>query len=112
MLLESLLAMLLLSLGGLTLTASTRALATLADDAILVAHAQSVASSTAEVALALACDSAALAPRSFGARISTTHTDTRTTALSTRTITATLSPSPLSLRDTQRLAISTARHCP
>ncbi len=112
LLIECLVALVLLATAGLTLTASARALATLADDALLVAYAQSNAASLAEAALAHDCDSPTIAPAAFGARITTTAVDTRLAALAGRTVTVTLAPAPLSARDTQRLTLSAARSCP
>ncbi len=104
--------MVLLATAGLTLTASTRALATLADDALLVAHAQSSSASFAEAALAHACDSATVTPPAAPARLTTTAVDTRLPALAGRAVTVTLAPAPLSARDTQHLTLSAARSCP
>lgn len=112
LLIECLIALVLLAVSGLTLTASTRAIASLADDAILVAHAQSISTSRAEHTLAQPCDSAALTNTLFAPRIATATTDTRLGALNSRFVDATLAPPPLSIRDTQHLALSTARSCP
>ena len=112
LLIECLIALVLLAVSGLTLTASTRAIASLADDAILVAHAQFIATSRAELTLAQPCDSTALTNTLFSPRISTSATDARLGALNSRVVDAALAPPPLSTRDTQHLALSTARSCP
>ncbi len=112
LLVECLIALVLLAVSGLTLTASTRAIASLADDAILVAHAQSIATSRAEHTLAQPCDSTALTNTLFSPRISTSATDARLGPLNSRFVDAALAPAPLSIRDTQHLSLSTARSCP
>ena len=112
LLIECLIALVLLAVSTLTLTASTRAIASLADDAILVAHAQFITASRAENTLAQPCDSAPLINTLLAPRITTSATDARLGALNSRLVDATLAPPPLSIRDTQHLSLSTARSCP
>jgi len=112
LLIECLIALVLLAVSGLTLTASTRAIASLADDAILVAHAQFIATSRAEQSLAQPCNSAPLINTLHAPRIATAATDAKIGALNSRFVDAALAPPPLSIRDTQHLALSTARSCP
>ena len=112
LLVECLLALVLLAVAGLTVTASTRAIASLADDAILVAHAQFIVTSRAELSLSQPCSSAPLINTLLAPRISTSATDARLDALNSRFVDAALAPPPLSLRDTQHLSLSTAKSCP
>ena len=112
MLVECVVATFLLSVVALTLSANTRAIVTVADDAILVARAQNTAVDQLEERLLTPCDRATLARTPFGARISASYADVRGAALDARTVAVALAPSPLAQRDTQRLVISSARSCP
>ncbi len=105
-------ALVLLAVAGLTLTASTQAIASLADDAMLVAHAQAVATSRAEQILAQPCDSAAANTVTSPPRVIATVNDRRSATFRSRLVDASLAPPPLSLRGAQHLALGTARSCP
>jgi hypothetical protein len=112
-LIECLLALTLLAVAATTLSAGTRALATLADDALLVARAHSAIHSAAERALAVACAQSAgeMSTLNAGPRVvAQQRTSWQSTAL-TRIVSAQLAPTPYARRDTQALALSVARPC-
>ncbi len=112
LLVEGLVTLLLLATAGLMLTASVRAVATLADDAVQVSHAQADATSRAEHVLSQGCV-APTAPLVFASRHATTViAGFGQSALRAQRVVVHLFPSPISLRDTQQLTLSTARSCP
>jgi len=113
LLVECLVAMVLLAVAGLALTAGTGSLTALSDDAILVARARSSAAENVELSLAFACDSVVRTPTAapFGARITTSAADTRSPGLVVRTVNIAFQPSPLTQRVQQRLVTSVGKYC-
>ncbi len=112
-LVECLLALTLLSVAALALGAGTRGVATLADDAVLVARTHSVLYGAAERALAAPCTRTPNGTTALpaGPRLSAEQRTDRQGATLARVVTAQLFPSPLSLRNTQQLSLSAARPC-
>ncbi|MES2523618.1 MAG: hypothetical protein V4617_13015 [Gemmatimonadota bacterium] len=102
--------MLLLSVAGVALGTSTRALAILADDAALVARAHAAGSTLAEQVHWRAC--AASVTRSDDlSRVHVEAVSTRDSAAVRATVLATLAPSPLARSTTRSLSLSTGRLC-
>ena len=110
-LVECLVAALVLSVAALALTAAVQSSATLTDDATLVARAQAAAGAAAERGLLRACDTASHRSSIVGVRIAGDVQDAGVATLQSRVVHITLKPSPFAQRDTQRLALSTARNC-
>jgi hypothetical protein len=110
---ECLLALTLLAVAATALSSGTRAVATLADDAVLVARAHAVTQSAAERALAAPCAQTPdrTATVAAGPRIVAQQRTEREASALVRVVTAQLAPSPYAQRETQRLALSVARPC-
>ncbi len=108
--------MVLLTIAALALSAATRAVATLTDDATLVARAQLQSGAAAERGLLQTCDTATTRTFVDGVRVHTELLDAGTARLQTRIVSTVMQHSPFThrsaARDSQRLALSTARTCP
>ena len=103
----------MLAVAASALSSGTRAVATLADDAVLVARTHASIHAAAERALAAPCTRTAVGTAAViaGPRILAEQRTDRQSSLMVTVVGAQLTPSPYALRNTQRLTLSAARPC-
>ncbi|HYW31316.1 MAG TPA: hypothetical protein VE869_07375 [Gemmatimonas sp.] len=111
LLIECLVSLLLLSAAAAALGASTRALALLADDAVLVARAHTIGSTLAERAHWQACTTGVTVINNVD-RVQVDALSVGDSVSLRTNVAATISPSPLARRTPRTLSMSTGRICP